>query len=1135
MSKTTNEDLKFINDSLYELTGMSDSSTVHFIGSLASNVKNYKELAEKLTDFGLCEDKSKISKFNEFTYELYHRTHREENSQKTKAVNPEIKKIEEGKRTDLPQKTYDFIYEEEPIQSKSNIKKIQYKPKKVKEKEHINLETIIKEKEIHQNQRKEEKATTTVNIKEFKEESNIDNQNSSINELNSIEDPELMELMMEKDKLERDLLDQKIKAKNKEQESSKNKRFHTSDLEQKYNITEVEKEAIGANLRRESRFSFLKQRVEQQLEIFKRRIDEENKLFSNVQLTESEYKLNELNQNLLRLVNEKLRKEEKREEYNFPSIREEKDMKALSEQDRLQFLTKKFKETQSSKLYENDDDDWEKTQKKKNLTNYGSSDRYEIEKIKNKHHKDNYSLIMENQVQFVKGEAIKGLKKKYKKIEKEMKKEKKKQKKEADEDSGSNEEEISNYSRGTKEKILLQLKEEITSQYLEACGDRLNFGKNVNTGKSISAKIDLKESPLEKQKQSLPIYAFREKLLEAVRDYQVLVIVGETGSGKTTQIPQYLHEIGYSKLGKIGITQPRRVAAMSVATRVSQEVGCRLGSQVGYSIRFDDCHSNETKIKYLTDGMLLKEILIEPDLKSYSVIMIDEAHERTLHTDIILALIKDIGKYRKDLKILISSATMDAQMFSEYFNNCPIFKIPGRTFEVETMYSKAPEADYIEASVNTVLQIHMTYPKGDILVFLTGQEEIEVAQEMLIQSMRRLGSKVQDLLVLPIYSALPSEQQAKIFLPTPENCRKVVLATNIAETSITIDGIVYVVDCGFCKQLTFSARTRIESLVVTPISQASANQRAGRAGRTCPGICFRLYTSKAFEEELESDNIPEIKRSNLISTVLMLKSLGINDLLHFDFITKPPEDNFIKAFEQLFALGALNKEGDLTKTGRKMAEFPMNPLIAKMIIKAEYYECLDHVISIAAMLSIGSNIFYSDKRNPTKENIIKSFHRPGGDHFTLLNVFKEFSENGESGIWCKENFIHYKSMVRAKKIKEQIKTICEKVEIYLPVERPDLSSDNYILNMNIRKCICSGFFFNAAKFEKEGVYRPLKINSITVRTHPSSSLFKDSPQYVVYNELVFTTTEYMRDIIEINYDWLLEVAPHYFKNFSNNK
>jgi ATP-dependent RNA helicase DHX8/PRP22 len=302
---------------------------------------------------------------------------------------------------------------------------------------------------------------------------------------------------------------------------------------------------------------------------------------------------------------------------------------------------------------------------------------------------------------------------------------------------------------------------------------------------------------------------------------------------------QYLAEAGYTAKGIIGCTQPRRVAAMSVAKRVAEEFGCKLGQEVGYTIRFEDVTSPETKIKYMTDGMLLRELLLEPELSKYSLIMLDEAHERTIHTDVLFGLLKKAMLKRKDLKLIVTSATLDAEKFSTYFTGSPIFSIPGRLFPVTILYSKEPEQDYLDASLITVMQVHLSQPPGDILLFLTGKEEIDTACEILFDRMNSLGKGAPPLLVLPVYSALPSELQTKIFEPAPPGSRKCVIATNIAEASLTIDGILYVVDPGFNKQKLYNPRLGMDSLVVTPISQASANQRSGRAGRTAPGRCFR--------------------------------------------------------------------------------------------------------------------------------------------------------------------------------------------------------------------------------------------------------------------------------------------------------
>lgn len=648
--------------------------------------------------------------------------------------------------------------------------------------------------------------------------------------------------------------------------------------------------------------------------------------------------------------------------------------------------------------------------------------------------------------------------------------------------------------------------------------------------KLLNAQIDEAEKraqSMDETRKSLPIYTYREQLLEAVKEHPVLIVVAETGSGKTTQLPQYLHEAGYTSGGqKIGCTQPRRVAAMSVAARVADEMGTKVGYEVGYSIRFEDCTSDKTVLKYMTDGMLLREFLTEPDLAGYSALIIDEAHERTLSTDILFALVKDIARFRPELKLLISSATMDAEKFSEYFDGAPIFYVPGRRYPVDIHYTPQPEANYLHAAITTVFQIHTTQPKGDILVFLTGQDEIEAAHENLQETARALGNKIAELLICPIYANLPSDMQAKIFEPTPDGSRKVVLATNIAETSITIDGVVFVIDPGFVKQNSYNPRTGMSSLVVVPCSRASANQRAGRAGRVGPGKAFRLYTKWAFSNELEENTVPEIQRTNLGMVVLLLKSLGINDLIGFEFMDPPPGETLMRALELLYALGALNDRGELTKLGRRMAEFPVDPMLSKAIIASEKYLCTDEVLTIIAMLSESGSLFYRPKdKKLHADQARQNFVRAGGDHFTLLNVWEQWAETNYSQQFCYEQFLQFKSLSRARDIRDQLAGLCERVEIV--VESNPNSNDV----TGIQKALVAGYFYNTASLQKGGdSYRTLKTHH-TVYIHPSSSLFQHQPpvRTLMYYELVMTSKSYLRQVMEIKPSWLLEVAPHYFK------
>lgn len=506
----------------------------------------------------------------------------------------------------------------------------------------------------------------------------------------------------------------------------------------------------------------------------------------------------------------------------------------------------------------------------------------------------------------------------------------------------------------------------------------------------------------------------------------MLIVVGDTGSGKTTQMTQYLAEEGFANSGRIGCTQPRRVAAMSVAKRVAEEVGCRVGQEVGYTIRFEDCTSPETRIKYMTDGMLLRECLIDPEMSQYSVVILDEAHERTISTDVLFGLLKRAAKRRPDLKLIITSATLDADKFATYFNNCPIFTIPGRTYPVEVLYTKDPESDYLDAALITVMQIHLSEPPGDILLFLTGQEEIDTASEILFERMKALGNDVPELIVLPVYSALPSEMQSRIFDPAPPGSRKVVIATNIAETSITIDGIYYVIDPGFVKQNKWDAKLGMDSLVVVPISQAAARQRAGRAGRTGPGKCYRLYTETAYRNEMLPNTIPEIQLLNLSMTVLTLKAMGINDLLHFDFMDPPPENNLIQALEQLYALQALDDEGLLTRLGRKMAEFPLEPQLSKMLIQSVDLGCSEEILTIVAMLT-AQNVFYRPKEKQAQADQKKAkFHQPEGDHLTLLTVYNGWKGSKFSNAWCFDNYIQSRSMKRAQDVRKQLLGIMDR-------------------------------------------------------------------------------------------------------------
>ncbi|CAI5758867.1 unnamed protein product [Candida verbasci] len=627
---------------------------------------------------------------------------------------------------------------------------------------------------------------------------------------------------------------------------------------------------------------------------------------------------------------------------------------------------------------------------------------------------------------------------------------------------------------------------------------------------------------IEEVKKSLPVYKYKDEFLKVVKENQVLIVVGETGSGKTTQLPQYLYEAGYSQNGKfiIGCTQPRRVAATSVASRVAQELQVKLGNEIGYSIRFDDKSSSKTLIKYLTDGMLLREFLNDSKLSNYSCIMIDEAHERTISTEILLSLLKDITNIRSDLKIIIASATINAKKFSDFFGNAPILNIPGRRFPVKIHYTKQPEANYLQACLTTIFQIHLTQElPGDILVFLTGQEEIEQLQEMLNDAIDKLKSQLQNgLYVCSIYANLPPDLQQKIFEPTPPKTRKIVLATNIAETSITIPGISFVIDPGYVKQNVFNSTNNMESLVVVPCSKANCDQRAGRAGRIGPGKCFRLFTKQSFDSEFEMNQQPEIQRTNLVTIILLLLSLGINDLINFEFLDPPNKENIIKTLNLLYSLGALNSQGKLTKTGRKMSEFPINPIMTKCILTSERFNCVNEILTLISMLGESSNLFFIPKNQKElfEKRITEFKSQPVelGDFFILLNIYKSWRSNGYSKQWCQDYFIQYKTMRRVKNVYEQLYKLTKKIGISFEEEATEIHPEMII------KCLLSGFFNNIVKLNSNGQHYIKMKNGgdnsgIPLYLHPSSSLYKKRPRpkYLMYYELTLTSKEYMRNCI----------------------
>lgn len=647
-------------------------------------------------------------------------------------------------------------------------------------------------------------------------------------------------------------------------------------------------------------------------------------------------------------------------------------------------------------------------------------------------------------------------------------------------------------------------------------------------------------------RKTLPVNDSRDLLLRTVKESQVVVLEGETGSGKTTQVPQFLVNGGYVDNGKmVCCTQPRRVAAISVAKRVAQEMDVEVGKQVGYSVRFEEKTSpGETVLKFLTDGMLLREAMSDHELSDYSAIILDEAHERTVSTDVLMGLIKTIMQKRPDIRVIVMSATIDTEKFRDYFNGAPLLSVPGRMFPVETFYSPSPVDNYVDAAIETVIEICEKEPPGDILVFLTGEEEIEEACRSIASRTSRKERQWGPITVYPLYGALPPDRQQRVFDDAPPPLfrggppgRKVICSTNIAETSLTIDGIVYVVDPGFAKQKVYNPRARVESLIVDSISQASAKQRTGRAGRTRPGKCFRLYTKESFSKDLAKTSYPEILRSNLGNVVLHLKKLGIDDLVHFDFMDAPAPETMMRALELLNYLGAIDDEGDLTGFGDMMSSFPLDPESAVALIKSVDYNVASEVLTIVSMLSTAQNCFLFPKSGPMKRNRRgdrigndspkKPFQNAQSDHIMFMNVYNSFIENGGTGndgnLWCRENSLNYRALRNADNVRSQLERIMRKRG--LSVESKYMNDK--LLSENVRKTFLCGFFMQVAYQTGKRMNYMIVKDEERVRLHPSSGL-KGESRWLMYHEYVMTQRNFIRTCSEVDPKWLVTIAPHYF-------
>ncbi|KAJ3193072.1 DEAH-box ATP-dependent RNA helicase prp22 [Irineochytrium annulatum] len=635
---------------------------------------------------------------------------------------------------------------------------------------------------------------------------------------------------------------------------------------------------------------------------------------------------------------------------------------------------------------------------------------------------------------------------------------------------------------------------------------------------------ELGNDTLQHDRQQLPIFQYRDDLIAACRDHQILIVVGDTGSGKTTQFPQYLHESSPSH--RIIITQPRRIAAISAATRVAQETGTPLGDLVGYSIRFESRRSAATKLLYMTDGTLLRTLAsqevnsegkVERKVEGVEVegggegggtklsetlaevVILDEAHERSLETDVLFGLLRRACEADPALRVVVMSATLNVDKFSSFFGDAPVFSIPGRMFKVDVLFARegklaSLQSAHVRKAVDAVMQVHKNEDAGDVLVFLTGQQEIELACRLIQQACDELRPaelkafpEVKDLQLYPIYSALDTPEQRAVFSKAREGCRKCVVATNIAQTSVTIPGIRYVIDCGFVKEKMFDPKTGVDALMVVPVSKAAATQRAGRAGRTAPGKVFRLYTREIFDS-LPEDTTPEIQRSSLLTTVLSLKKMHIHNPLTFDFLDPPDPDLVVTALRQLHHLSCLDDDGRLTKLGNQVSEFPLSPFLGVALVAAcERYGCGAELATLAAMLS--SEDPWITPRDGEKrmeaEHEHGYFRHPTGDHMALLQLYDAWDEAGGDANWCRARFIRHRALRNAKSVRGQVVDVLARLGLRVescrdraPTTRdkgrngdgghhhvPDGPDATPIL-----KSLCEGLFINTAKRHPQHPY-----------------------------------------------------------------
>ena len=620
--------------------------------------------------------------------------------------------------------------------------------------------------------------------------------------------------------------------------------------------------------------------------------------------------------------------------------------------------------------------------------------------------------------------------------------------------------------------------------------------------------------------KSLPVYEQKQRILDTLKTNQVIIVQSPTGSGKTTQIPVILHEAGYSDNGIIAVTQPRRIAALSVSEFISKQLGTSYPGLVGYKMRFEDKTDLTTRIKIMTDGILLQEMKLDPMMKKYSVIMVDEAHERSLNIDFVLGLLKRILKIRPDLKIIVSSATMNAEKFSTYFDGCPIVTIDTITYPVTVIYDPptipastntlTAEEALLSKISNTIDRILYNRTEGDILIFLPGEKAIKDCINKLYRT--PYSRKIQ---IIPLYGRLPKEEQEKVFDPAPFGRKKVIISTNIAETSVTIDGITSVIDSGLAKLNFYSPRTYTSSLIETPVSKASCNQRRGRAGRTQPGTCYRLYPRKDYDTR-ESYTIEEIFRTDLSEVVLRMAELGITDFETFDFISQPPKEAIRGAVETLRMLKAINPDNTLSSIGNLMVLFPLPPRVSRIIVESilKYPEVMEEVLIASAFLSTHSPFVLPQGEEMDARRAHHTFRDIQGDFVSYVKLYRIYQQQKSREQFCKKNYLDEKVMAEIENIVLQLSDIVSAQQIPITGGGP---MDDYLC------CIASGMIQFVCVREGRENFRTLTADHISI--HPGSNMFRTDPMYIVAGEIVRTSRMFAMSVSPLTKGMLAKIDP----------